>query len=154
MTEKQQSDLKAGKTVYVSGMKDKEGKNFNAYIKVNTEEKKLDFFKWNPDKKQEAEVTPDEKHKTQVAVNCSVKLMLKWHIYWRRSPVRDGMLVENRSPVARQRPVRDVIGGKIIASLMGLGLREHSSFYQHLVPMGQKSEYQHLLTITPRFYEH
>ena len=73
LTEKQQGDLKAGQTIYVSGMKDREGKDFNAYIKVNTEEKKLDFFKWNPDKKQGAEVTPDEKHKTQVAVNSEGK---------------------------------------------------------------------------------
>ena len=69
LTEKQQGDLKAGQTIYVSGMKDKEGQDFNAYLKVNTEEKKLDFFKWNPDKKQGTEVTPDEQHKTQVAKN-------------------------------------------------------------------------------------
>jgi hypothetical protein len=71
LTEKQHSDLKAGQTVYVSGMKDKEGQDFNAYVKVNTEKNKLDFFKWNPNKakKQGAEVTPDNAHKTQVAKN-------------------------------------------------------------------------------------
>jgi hypothetical protein len=71
LSKEQQGDLKAGKTVYVSGMKDREGQDFNAYLKVNTEKNKLDFFKFNPDKaqKQGAEVTPDEKHKTQVAKN-------------------------------------------------------------------------------------
>ena len=75
LTEKQRDNLKAEKTIYVSGMKDKEGKEFNAYVKVNTEEKKLDFFKWNPDKaqKQGAEVKPDNAHKTQVAVNSEGK---------------------------------------------------------------------------------
>jgi hypothetical protein len=75
LTEKQQSDLKAGQTIYVKGMKDKEGQDFNAYIKVNTEKNKLDFFKFNPDKaqKQGAEVTPDNASKTQVAVNSEGK---------------------------------------------------------------------------------
>jgi primosomal replication protein N len=71
LTEKQQNLLKDGKTIYVSGMKDREGQDFNAYIKVNTEKNKLDFFKFNPDKakKQGAEITPDNAHKTQVAKN-------------------------------------------------------------------------------------
>jgi len=75
LTEKQKDTLKAGKTIYVSGMKDKEGQDFNAYIKVNVEKNKLDFFKFNPDraKKQGAEVTPDNTHKTQVAVNSDGK---------------------------------------------------------------------------------
>jgi hypothetical protein len=71
LSEKQQSDLKAGQSVYVSGMKDREGQNFNAYVKINAEKGKLEFFKWNPDKakKQGAEVTPDNAHQTQVAKN-------------------------------------------------------------------------------------
>jgi hypothetical protein len=71
LSEQQQSDLKAGQSVYVSGMKDREGQDFNAYVKVNTEKGKLEFFKRNPDKakKQGAEVTPDNAHKTQVAKN-------------------------------------------------------------------------------------
>ena len=75
LTEKQQNTLKAGEKIYVSGMKDKEGQDFNAYIKVNAEKNKLDFFKFNPDKakKQGAEVTPDNAHKTQVAVNSEGK---------------------------------------------------------------------------------
>ena len=56
-------------------MKDKKGQEFNAYIKVNDEKGKLDFYKWNPDKAQAkgAEVIPDNKSKTQVAVNSEGK---------------------------------------------------------------------------------
>jgi hypothetical protein len=56
-------------------MKDKEGQDFNAYVKVNAEKGKLEFFKWNPDKakKQSAEVTPDNVHRTQVAKNSEGK---------------------------------------------------------------------------------
>lgn len=75
LPDKQQENLKNGQTVYVSGMKDKAGQEFNAYVKVNANESKLDFFKWNPDKakKQGAEVTPDNASKTQVAVNSEGK---------------------------------------------------------------------------------
>lgn len=75
LSEQQQKDLKEHKTIYVTGMTDKAGEKFNAYIKVNTEKEKLDFFKWNPDKakKQGAEVTPDNASKTQVAVNSEGK---------------------------------------------------------------------------------
>jgi len=75
LTDEQQNKLKAGQTVYVSGMKNDKGEDFKAYVKVNTAENKLDFFKWNPDKakKQGAEVAPDNAHKTQVAVNSEGK---------------------------------------------------------------------------------
>ncbi len=75
LSEQQQKDLKENKTIYVTGMTDKAGEPFNAYIKVNTEKEKLDFFKWNPDKakKQGAKVTPDNASKTQVAVNSEGK---------------------------------------------------------------------------------
>ena len=71
LTDKQRNSLQTGETVYVSGMKDKEGQAFNAYVKINTEKNKLDFFKWNPDKaqKQGAEVKPDNAHTTQVTKN-------------------------------------------------------------------------------------
>lgn len=75
LSEQQQKDLKENKTIYVAGMTDREGQSFNAYVKVNTEKEKLDFYKWNPDKakKQGAEVTPDNASKTQVAVNSEGK---------------------------------------------------------------------------------
>jgi hypothetical protein len=61
LSEKQQADLKAEQTIYVSGMKNKGGQEFNAYVKINTEKGKLEFLKWNPDKTktQGEEVTSD-----------------------------------------------------------------------------------------------
>lgn len=76
LNEKQQNSIREGKATYVQGMvKDGKGEPFNAYVKVNTEKGKLDFFKWNPDraKKQGAEVKPAEASKTQVAVNSQGK---------------------------------------------------------------------------------
>ncbi|SHE50568.1 Protein of unknown function [Mariniphaga anaerophila] len=75
LTEEQQQKLEKRETIYVTGMKDKKGEEFNAYIKINDEKGKLDFYKWNPDKAQTkgAEVTPDNNSKTQVAVNSEGK---------------------------------------------------------------------------------
>ena len=72
LDEKQQNSLRENKAVYVQGMlKDGKGEPFNAYVKVNNEKGKLDFFRWNPDKakKQGADVKVAEGNKTQVAVN-------------------------------------------------------------------------------------
>ncbi|MFV0269805.1 MAG: DUF3945 domain-containing protein, partial [Draconibacterium sp.] len=71
LSEEQQADLKAEKTIYVEGLTDKKGEKYNAYIKVNPEKGKLDFFKWNPDKAQEKK--PDNAHRTQEAVNSQGK---------------------------------------------------------------------------------
>ena len=68
-----QSRLKEGGTIHVIGMKDREGQEYSAYVKVNTEEGKLNFYRWNPDKSNAKEVSPDETSKTQVAVNKDVK---------------------------------------------------------------------------------
>ena len=76
LTEDQQSKLRGNKAIYVQGMvKDGKGEPFNAYVKVNNEKGKLDFFKWNPDKakKQGADVKVAEGNKTQVAVNSQGK---------------------------------------------------------------------------------
>ncbi|MDH8702658.1 hypothetical protein M2138_002026 [Dysgonomonadaceae bacterium PH5-43] len=76
LNEKQQNSLREVKATYVQGMvKDGKGEPFNAYVKVNAEKGKLDFFKWNPDraKKQGAEVKPANESKTQVAVNSQGK---------------------------------------------------------------------------------
>ncbi len=75
LTEEQQQKLEKRETIYVTGMKDKKGQEFNAYIKVNDELGKLDFYKWNPDKAQikGAEVTPYNNSETQVAVNSEGK---------------------------------------------------------------------------------
>ena len=76
LTSKQQEDLRADKTIYVRGMvKDGQDQPFNAYVKVNHGEGKLDFYKFNPDKakKQGAETTPANESQTQVAVNSEGK---------------------------------------------------------------------------------
>lgn len=75
LTEEQKQKLGKRETIYVTGMKDQEGQEFNAYVKINDEKGKLDFYKWNPDKAQTkgAEVTPDNNSKTQVAVNSEGK---------------------------------------------------------------------------------
>ena len=76
LTQKQQEDLRADKTIYVKGMvKDGQDQPFNAYIKINHEEGKLDFYKFNPDKakKQGAETTLASESQAQVAVNSEGK---------------------------------------------------------------------------------
>lgn len=75
LTEEQKQKLEKRATIYVTGMKDQGGQEFNAYVKINDEKGKLDFYKWNPDKAQTkgTEVTPDNNSKTQVAVNSEGK---------------------------------------------------------------------------------
>lgn len=76
LTPKQQEDLRADKTIYVKGMvKDGQEQPFNAYVKINHEAGKLDFYKFNPDKakKQGAETTPANESQAQVAVNSEGK---------------------------------------------------------------------------------
>ena len=63
--------LNAGSTLYLKNMVDKEGKSFNAYVRMDKEENRPRFYKWNPDKKQDkgkVEAVAEE-NKTQVAVN-------------------------------------------------------------------------------------
>ncbi|WP_373247796.1 DUF4099 domain-containing protein [Bacteroides thetaiotaomicron] len=69
----EQAKLKAGETVYMTGLIDKKGEPFNAYVRPNFEKNKFDFLKWNPDKSQAKEVTPDNASRTQVAVNSEGK---------------------------------------------------------------------------------
>ena len=71
----QKDELAKGGTVYLAGMTDAKGEKFNAYVKVNFEKGKPEFFKWDPNKakKHGAEVTPDNASKTQVAVNSEGK---------------------------------------------------------------------------------
>ncbi len=76
LTPKQQEDLWADKTIYIKGMlKDGQDQPFNAYIKINHEQGKLDFYKFNPDKarKQGSETTPASESRAQVAVNSDGK---------------------------------------------------------------------------------
>ncbi|NDV64639.1 DUF3945 domain-containing protein [Bacteroides sp. 224] len=76
LNDKQTELLRAGKATYIKGMvKDGQGEPFNAWVRVNPEKNKLNFFKWNPDyaKKQDTEVKPANESKTQVAVNSEGK---------------------------------------------------------------------------------
>ena len=69
----EQAKLKSGQTVYMTGLIDKKGESFNAYVRPNFEKNKFDFLKWNPDKSQAKEITPDNASRTQVAVNSEGK---------------------------------------------------------------------------------
>ena len=73
LSEKQREALDSGRTLYLKNMVDKEGQPFNAYVKMDKEQNRPRFYKWNPDKKQETGkekvVAVAEEHKTQVAVN-------------------------------------------------------------------------------------
>jgi hypothetical protein len=56
-------------------VKDGKDQPFNAYVKINHEQEKLDFYKYNPNKakKQGAETTPASESTAQVAVNSEGK---------------------------------------------------------------------------------
>ena len=71
LSDKQREALNAGSTLYLKNMVDKEGKSFNAYVRMDKEENRPRFYKWNPDKKQDKGkvVAVAEENKTQVAVN-------------------------------------------------------------------------------------
>ena len=73
LSAKQREALDNGRTLYLKNMVDKEGNSFNAYVRMDKEQNRPRFYKWNPDKKQETGkekvVAVAEEHKTQVAVN-------------------------------------------------------------------------------------
>ena len=77
LSEKQQAYLREDKTVYVKGLKDKMGQEYNAYIKVNLEKVKLDFYKFNLDiaKEKAKKIAPTNERKTQVQSISRVKPM-------------------------------------------------------------------------------
>ena len=68
----QYKKFKDGETVYVSGLVDKTGKEYNGYITFNKETSKTDFSFQNPDKIK-AQDKPAEAHKIQTAVNSEGK---------------------------------------------------------------------------------
>ena len=77
LSEKQREALNSGRTLYLKNMVDKQGQPFNAYVRMDKEQNRPRFYKWNPDKKQETGkekvVAIAEEHKTQVAVNSHGK---------------------------------------------------------------------------------
>ena len=75
LNEDQRTSLREGKTVYVGGLEDKSGKKYSGYITLNKENGKLDFM-FPKDYKEAVtagKVIPDDRHKTQVAVNSEGK---------------------------------------------------------------------------------
>lgn len=72
LDEQQYQKFQEGQTVYVSGLVDKKGKEYQGYITFNKETAKTDFSFDNPNKMKE-KVQPKEESKTQVAVNSEGK---------------------------------------------------------------------------------
>lgn len=68
----QYNKFKEGQTIYLAGLVDKKGKEYNGYITLNKETNKTDFSFQNPNKVKE-QVKPTEAHKTQTAVNSEGK---------------------------------------------------------------------------------
>ncbi|KAA6314202.1 hypothetical protein EZS27_035144, partial [termite gut metagenome] len=75
LSEDQRSSLQEGKTVYIDGLLDKKGKKYSGYITLNKETGKSDFMfpKDYKDALAAGKVVPDDRHKTQVAVNSEGK---------------------------------------------------------------------------------
>lgn len=75
LSEEQRASLNEGKTVYVSGLTDRNGKNYNGYITWKPEDGKTDFMFATDYKKalEQGLVKPDDRHQTQVAVNSEGK---------------------------------------------------------------------------------
>ncbi len=64
--------LNEGQTVYVSGLVDRKGKEYNGYITFDSKINKIDFSFQNPNSHKE-QVKPAEANKTQTAVNSEGK---------------------------------------------------------------------------------
>jgi hypothetical protein len=75
LTGEQRDSLREGKTVHVDGLVDKKGKGYSGYVTLNKETGKTDFMfpKQYKDALTAGKVVPDDRHKTQVAVNSEGK---------------------------------------------------------------------------------
>ena len=75
LTNDQRNSLREGKTVHIDGLIDKKGKAYSGYITLNQETGKTDFmFPWQyKDALAGGKVVPDDRSKTQVAVNSEGK---------------------------------------------------------------------------------
>jgi hypothetical protein len=71
LTSDQRDSLREGKTVYVDGLKDRNGKGYSGYITLNKETGKSDFMfsKQYKDALAAGKVIPDDRHRVQVAKN-------------------------------------------------------------------------------------
>lgn len=66
----QRADLQSGKSVLVEGMKGFDGKSISQYVKLNSNQNKLDFYNENPDRNRNASqrnvvVEKQEKHQSK-----------------------------------------------------------------------------------------
>ncbi|BFM45070.1 DUF3945 domain-containing protein [Flavobacterium sp. CFS9] len=72
LDEQQQQKLQDGQTVYISGLIDKKGREYNGYITLNKESGRTEFSFDNPTKMKE-QAKPAEENKVQTAVNSEGK---------------------------------------------------------------------------------
>jgi hypothetical protein len=75
LTQDQRDSLREGKTIHVDGLVDKKGKGYSGYITLNKETGKTDFMfpKQYKEAVEKGLVIPDNRSKTQVAVNSEGK---------------------------------------------------------------------------------
>jgi hypothetical protein len=72
LDDEQYQKFKDGQTIYVSGLQDKQGKEYKGYVTFDKESGKIGFSFTNPDLVKE-KIQPAEEHKTQTAVNSEGK---------------------------------------------------------------------------------
>ena len=72
LDDEQYQKFKDGQTIYVSGLQDKQGKEYKGYVTFDKESGKTGFSFTNPDLVKE-KIHPAEEHKTQKAVNSEGK---------------------------------------------------------------------------------
>lgn len=70
LSEQQYQQFKEGKTIYVDGLVDKQGKEYKGYVTFDKDTGKVGFSFSNPNS---VKVQPAEEHKTQTAVNSEGK---------------------------------------------------------------------------------
>lgn len=73
ITPEHKAGWEQNKWVYMEGLIDKKGKEFNAYVRPNHEKGKFDFSRRKPEQSQIYEIKPDNASRTQVAVNSEGK---------------------------------------------------------------------------------
>lgn len=100
LTEKQQQALSDGKTLYLKNMTDKEGQSFNAYVRMDKEQNRPRFYRWNPDKKEGKVEAVTEENKTQVAVNNEGKTNEATKNV--KEPLKSGQTAPNEKQQAKQ----------------------------------------------------
>ena len=105
LSDKQREALDSGRTLYLKNMVNKRGQPFSAYVRMDKEQNRPRFYKWNPDKKQEIGkekvVAVAEEHKTQVAVNNHGKTNeATKHV---KEPLKTGQT----QPIAEQKQKQD-----------------------------------------------